>query len=355
MFLDERLLTVRSGDGGDGLAAWRREARIPFGGPAGGDGGRGGDVVLIADPNMSTFSDMENVRQVRAEHGERGGPNCCHGRRGADRELGVPVGTTVYAAKSGRRLVDLVEPGQRYVVARGGRGGRGNARFATATVQAPTRYEEGRKGRIRSLRLELRLLADVGLIGLPNAGKSTLLRRISRATPRVADYPFTTLAPHLGIVELDPSTRFVVADLPGLVEGAHAGHGLGDRFLRHVERTRILVHLVDLEPLDGSDPVEAYRTIREELKAYGRGLADRPELLVATKVDLVAVDGQVPEDGPWREALSRLAAAADRGVIPISAATGAGVPVLLRHVAKVLAQAPPAPEVPAQLPDTPPA
>ena len=277
MFLDERLLTVRSGDGGDGLAAWRREARIPFGGPAGGDGGRGGDVVLIADPNMSTFSDMENVRQVRAEHGERGGPNCCHGRRGADRELGVPVGTTVYAAKSGRRLVDLVEPGQRYVVARGGRGGRGNARFATATVQAPTRYEEGRKGRIRSLRLELRLLADVGLIGLPNAGKSTLLRRISRATPRVADYPFTTLAPHLGIVELDPSTRFVVADLPGLVEGAHAGHGLGDRFLRHVERTRILVHLVDLEPLDGSDPVEAYRTIREELKA-GRGPARAIEL-----------------------------------------------------------------------------
>jgi GTP-binding protein len=354
MFIDERLLTVHSGSGGDGIVAWRREARIPFGGPAGGDGGRGGDVILVADPGMTTFADMENVRQVRAEDGDRGGHGGRHGRGGADRVLHLPLGTTIYAQRSGRRLVDLVEPGQRWVVARGGRGGRGNTRFATATAQAPAYAEDGRPGKVRHLRLELRLLADVGLIGLPNAGKSTLLRRISRATPRVADYPFTTLAPCLGLVEVGEHIRFVVADLPGLIEGAHEGHGLGDRFLRHVERTRVLVHLVDLQPIDGSDPVEAYRVVRRELEAYGRDLAGRPEVLVASKTDLHAPGGEIPSEGPWREALSRLAAAADRGVIPISAATGAGVPVLLRHVARVLADAGPAPEVPDRHPDDPP-
>ncbi len=353
MYLDERRITVRSGDGGDGIVAWRREARIPFGGPAGGDGGRGGAVVIEADESLATFADMENVRQVRAENGARGGPARRHGRRGADRVLKVPVGTTVYAVRSGMRLIDLVVHGQRYVAARGGRGGRGNARFASATLQAPTRHEEGRPGRIRALRLELRMLADVGLIGLPNAGKSTLLARISNARPRVGAYPFTTLAPHLGLVEIDERTRFVVADLPGLIEGAHEGHGLGDRFLRHVERTRILVHLVDLQPPDGTDPVGAWRTVRRELEAYGHGLAERPEILVASKADLVMEDGRIPTAGAWRDALSRLAAAADKGVIPISAATGAGVPVLLRHVAKALAEAPPAPDVPERLPEAP--
>ena len=346
MFLDERLIRVRSGNGGNGALAWRRERRVPRGGPAGGDGGRGGDVVVVADEGMATFGDMEQVREVRAQPGAHGGGSNCHGRKGADRILRVPLGTTVYAAKTGRRMVDLTEPGQRYVVARGGRGGLGNARFATAVDQAPTRTIPGRSGRDRLLRLELRLLADIGLIGLPNAGKSTLLRRISAATPRVANYPFTTLAPCLGIVDLPSYRRFVVADLPGLIEGAHAGHGLGDRFLRHVERTRVLVHLVDPIPLDGRDPVEAYQTIRRELEAYGQGLAERPEILVATKRDAWAPGGDVDANPEVRETLRRLAKVADRGVIPISSASGDGVPVLIRHMADALAEAAPAPPVP---------
>ena len=347
MFIDERLIRVRSGNGGNGACAWRRERRVPMGGPAGGDGGRGGDVVVEADEGMATFGDMEQLRLVRAEHGTHGGPSKCHGRQGAHRILRVPVGTTIYAAKSGRRLVDLTEAGQRYVVARGGRGGFGNARFATATDQAPTRTIPGRLGRERLLRLELRLLADVGLIGLPNAGKSTLLSRISGAAPRVADYPFTTLAPCLGLVELPSLRRFVVADLPGLIEGAHAGQGLGDRFLRHVERTRVLVHLVDPLPMDGTDPVAAYQTIRGELEAYGRGLSTRPEILVATKRDAWAEGGE--GEAAVRERLRELARVADRGVIAISSASGAGLDALMKHIARALTEASPAPPVPERI------
>jgi GTP-binding protein len=340
MFIDERRIRVRSGAGGDGIVSWRREKRVPRGGPAGGDGGRGGAVVLVADPQLTTFGDMEDVVHVRAEDGERGGPDRRHGRNGADRLLRVPPGTTVYDQATGRRLADLAVDGQRWTAARGGRGGRGNARFASATDQAPAKATPGRPGRERWLRLELRLLADVGLIGLPNAGKSTFLARVSAATPRVADYPFTTLAPHLGIVDLPDFTRFVLADLPGLIEGAHRGQGLGDRFLRHVERTRVLLHLVDPFPTDGSDPVASYRTIRAELEAYGHGLARRPEVVAVTKADVWPV-GEAPA-----EVLSRLAAAADRDVHPVSAVTGRGVRALLVAVARALAAAPPAPAVP---------
>ena len=340
MFIDERQLRIRSGAGGDGIVSWRREKRIPRGGPAGGDGGRGGDVIFLADEQLTTFGDMQAVHLVRAADGERGGRNKCHGAQGKERVLHVPVGTTVYDLHDGSKVADLTEAGERWVAGRGGRGGQGNARFASATDQAPTKATPGRPGRERTLRLELRLLADVGLIGLPNAGKSTLLARLSSATPRIADYPFTTLLPHLGIVELPDFTRFVLADLPGLIEGASEGHGLGDRFLRHVERTPVLLHLVDPAPMDGSDPVANYRTIRAELKNYGRGLDERPEILAVTKADLWP-HGEFPQ-----EVLSRLAAEVDRKAYPVSAVTGQGLPALLKAIVGTLAKAPPAPEVP---------
>lgn len=343
MFIDERSLIVQSGNGGDGIVSWRRERRVAFGGPAGGDGGDGGHVLLVASTQLTTFGDMEDVTHARAEHGHQGGRNKRAGRRGEDRILQVPRGTSVYDAETGRLLADLSEDGQEWVAARGGKGGRGNARFASATDQAPRHAEPGTKGRTRRLRMELRLLADVGLVGLPNAGKSTLLSRLSAARPRVADYPFTTLDPHLGVVELPDGHRLVMADLPGLIEGASEGHGLGDRFLRHVERTRILVHVVDPHGLDGTDPVEAWQTIRGELEAYGRDLPARPEILVASKADLTT------DEEATREALSRLAGVADRAVYPVSAVTGQGLKALLRALARALASAPPAPTVPEHL------
>lgn len=334
MFIDERPLTVRSGSGGMGIIAWHREKFVPFGGPGGGDGGDGGDVILVADPQLTTFGDMDQTRRVRATDGERGLGGRRTGPKGPDREHLVPVGTSVYDAATGELIVDLTEPGTRWVAARGGRGGRGNARFATAVDQRPMHAEPGEPGQERELRLELRLLADVGLVGLPNAGKSTLLARVTRATPKVADYPFTTLEPYLGIVEFADSRRFVMADLPGLIAGAHQGKGLGDRFLRHIERTRVLLHLVDVSAVAG-DPVQAYRTVRAELKAYGHGLSQRIEVLVPTKIDTY------PE-GPEREAvLRRLARAADREVHPISAVSGAGLKAMLRAVGSALERAGP--------------
>jgi len=343
VFIDERQLRARAGHGGDGITSWRREKREPRGGPAGGDGGDGGDVVLMADVQLSTFGDMEDIRLARGENGERGGKNKCAGRGGKDRIVRVPLGTSIYDVETGDRLADLAEDGQTWIAARGGKGGRGNARFATALDQAPTRCEEGTLGEERVVRMQLRLLADVGLIGLPNAGKSTLLSRLSAATPRIADYPFTTLAPHLGIVDLPDFTRFVMADLPGLIEGASEGHGLGDRFLRHVERTRVLLHLVDPDPMDGSDPVENYRTIRGEIEAYGHALGSRPEIVAVTKADVWG------DEGPPEELLSPLAEAADRKVHLISAVTGKGLRDLLATIVRTLAEAPPAPEVPDRL------
>jgi GTP-binding protein len=327
-FLDEIVITVHGGKGGDGCVAFHREKFVPRGGPAGGDGGRGGSVILRASDQLTTFGDMAAARVVRARPGAPGQGGKRAGADAADRVVLVPPGTAVLDDETGETVATLLRPGDEVVAAHGGRGGRGNARFASATDQAPRRATPGGDSRTRRLRLELRLLADVGLVGLPNAGKSTLLSRLSRATPRVAAYPFTTLAPHLGIVERPDFGRMVLADLPGLVGGAHAGRGLGHRFLRHVERTRVLLHLVDLFPPEG-DPVSAYRTVREELEAYGEGLAARPEVVAGTKADL----------GDPRTPLRRLRRAVGRPVLAVSAATGAGLEPLLEALEQALAAA----------------
>jgi GTP-binding protein len=285
-------------------------------------------VVFVADTELTTFGDMASERVLRATAGGPGQSNNRHGADGEARVVSVPPGTTVKDAETGEVVAELVVAGTRWVAAPGGRGGFGNSHFATATDQAPTRTTQGEPSVRRRLRLELRLLADAGLVGLPNAGKSTLLTRLSRATPRVAAYPFTTLAPHLGLVEVGGYRRFVLADLPGLVEGAHEGRGLGDRFLRHVERTLVLVHLVDLFPTEGS-AVEAYRTVRAELVAYGHGIGERPEVVVATKIDLVPPDEAAKAARAFGRAIGRT-------VVPISAATGQGLDALLVSVAAVL-------------------
>lgn len=335
-FVDEATIVVRAGRGGDGAKTFRREKFVPHGGPDGGDGGHGGDVRLVADRNLATLVDQRLRRENRAEHGEPGGGSNRTGRSGASLEIRVPVGTLVRDADAGPDapvLADLTEDRQMLVVARGGRGGRGNKRFATATRQTPDFAESGRDGETRVLHLSLKLLADVGLVGFPNAGKSTLLRRVSAAHPRVAPYPFTTLIPNLGVAEVD-ERRFVVADIPGLIEGASQGAGLGDRFLRHIERTRVLVHVIDAGSalLEGRDPLAAYDAIRAELGAYEPSLLAREEIVALNKVDLLA--GREPLE-PVESVLRRRGRAVHR----ISAATGEGVPALLAGVARALEQA----------------
>jgi GTP-binding protein len=332
-FIDEAEITVRSGSGGDGSKSFRREKYVPFGGPDGGDGGRGGDVVLVADRNLATLVDQRLRREVRAENGTPGAGANKTGRSGADLVIRLPVGTIVRDAHGDPEappIADLAVDGQRVVVAQGGRGGRGNTRFATATRQTPDFFESGKPGEERRLHLSLKLLADVGLVGFPNAGKSTLLRRISAARPRVAAYPFTTLVPHLGVAEVG-ERRFVVADVPGLVEGASEGAGLGDRFLRHVERTRVLIHLVDVGNalLEGVDPLDLYEKIRAELAAYASELAQRREIVALNKVDLVA-------DRERLEEIEAALRARQREVFRVSGATGEGVPELLARAARVL-------------------
>ena len=330
-FIDEVEISVSAGDGGHGCVSMRREKYVPRGGPDGGDGGRGGDVVVRADRNMATLLDLRMRREVRAEAGQPGEGGCRTGRDGRSAEIRVPVGTLVHeVAGADEPLADLTGDGQRIVVARGGRGGRGNDRFKSPTRQAPDFAEPGRPGESRRLRLSLKLLADVGLVGFPNAGKSTLLRRISSARPRVAAYPFTTLIPCLGVAEVG-ERRFVVADIPGLIEGASRGVGLGDRFLRHIERTRVLVHLVDASLLvfEGGDLVAAYDAIRAELAAYEPSLLERIEIVAISKVDLVP-DRSLLE--PAEAALRRRG----RDVVRVSGATGEGVEPLLRTVARHL-------------------
>jgi len=332
-FIDEAVVTVAAGAGGDGCVAWRREKFVPRGGPAGGDGGKGGDVVFVADPGLATLRDQKYQPEIRAERGGAGGGAGRTGADGADAVVRVPPGTVLHdleAPAGAEPLADLAEPGARCVVARGGRGGRGNARFATPTRQTPDFATPGEPGETRRLRLALKLIADVGLVGLPNAGKSTLLRRISNARPRVADYPFTTLFPHLGVVAFDEQ-RFVVADIPGLIEGASQGVGLGDRFLRHVERTRVLVHLLDgAALLDPSRDLRAeYAVIRGELRAYGANLAERRELVLVNKCDLIA-------DRAALEPLVKDLAASGRPVLVGSGATGEGIPALVRALALAL-------------------
>ncbi|MCL2330004.1 MAG: GTPase ObgE [Phycisphaerae bacterium] len=287
MFIDQAEIYIKAGKGGPGCVSFRREKYIPKGGPDGGDGGKGGDVVLIADESVTTLLDFTGRHHWIAENGRPGSGQNRSGRSGKDLEIRLPPGTLIYDRDSGRLLKDLDQPGMRVIIGHGGRGGQGNAKFATSRRQAPRYAQPGEESDERWLRLELKLIADVGLVGMPNAGKSTLLSRLSAARPKIADYPFTTLEPQLGIVEVTGYRRFVMADIPGLIEGAHQGHGLGDDFLRHIERTRVLVHLIDVHPLPGTTPpIDAYRMIRKELEAYSKELAAKPELIVANKIDL---------------------------------------------------------------------
>ncbi len=312
MFVDEAEIHVKAGDGGHGCVSFRRERFIPKGGPDGGDGGRGGGVYLQASEQVDTLLDFSGKHHWHAERGGNGTGKDCTGKNGQDLNIVVPVGTLVYDVDDDLLLKDLSEPGQRVCVARPGRGGYGNARFASATQQTPRFAEPGKPGQERNLRLELKLIADVGLVGLPNAGKSTLLSRISAARPKVAAYPFTTLQPNLGIIELSGYRRFVVADIPGLIEGSHLGHGLGHDFLRHIERTRVLVHLVDVSGLDGSDPAQSYEVIRAELSQYSQVLAGKPEVVVASKIDL----------DPTGEKVETFSQTLDTKVLAVSAVTG---------------------------------
>ncbi len=331
-FVDEVRIRVKAGDGGNGAVAWRREKYVPRGGPAGGDGGNGGDVVLLVDPQLSTLLDYRYVREHRARSGGHGMGSDMNGQDGEDLVLRVPPGTVVKDGATGEVLADLGEPGQRLVSAKGGRGGLGNMNFATSTNQAPRYAEDGTPGEERELALELKLLADVGIVGYPNAGKSTLISRISRARPKIADYPFTTLVPNLGVVSWRGERSFVVADIPGLIEGAHEGAGLGHQFLRHVERCRVLVHLVDgasSEP--GRAPRADLDAINRELALHSPELAKKPQILAVTKVD-------IPEARAAGHKLARLLARRKKPVKVhlVSAVTGEGIAELLDAVGRVL-------------------
>jgi GTP-binding protein len=331
MFLDQVDLTVNAGNGGNGAATFRREAHVPRGGPDGGDGGRGGSVYLVVDVGQTMLVDYRFKHHFRAEHGGPGQRSRRHGKAGRDLELAVPPGTTIYDAGSGDLMADLVYPAQRVMVARGGRGGLGNTHFATATHQAPRHAQKGEPGEQRRLRLELRLIADVGLVGLPNAGKSTLLTALTAATPRIAHYPFTTLEPNLGVLDLAPDDplderRPTLADLPGLIEGASAGAGLGHAFLRHVERTRVLVHVVDMAE---ADPERDYEVIRDELEARDPKLLDKTTLVVANKMDL-------EPDRAMLRAFNERRAHEGLEVVQVSAAQGVGLRELRSALARLL-------------------
>ena len=322
MFVDRVTIYCEAGDGGDGCMSFRREPHVPRGGPGGGAGGRGGSVIVVADANVSSLSNIMGHKHWKAERGRHGEGSLRTGRSGEDAIIRVPPGTLVKDADRGHLLKDLTDDGESVVIAQGGKGGKGNKRFASATHQAPRETEPGEPGEKRNVVLELKLIADVGLIGLPNAGKSTLLSRLSKATPEIANYPFTTKYPNLGLVQVGFEHQFVVADIPGLIEGAHAGIGLGHEFLKHVERTRVLVHLVEPSPMDQSDPLENYRQIREELKLYDESLVDRPEILVVSKCELPDADA----------AAELLAEAAGKDVLRLSSATGQGLPELIQRI-----------------------
>ncbi|MGH9715401.1 MAG: GTPase ObgE [Candidatus Acidiferrales bacterium] len=358
MFVDEAKISIKGGDGGDGCVAFRREKYVPRGGPSGGDGGHGGDVYLESNANDNTLLRYRYNRLFRADRGRHGEGSDCHGRSGEDMVLTVPVGTVVYDADTGEQFFDFAESGQRFRAAKGGRGGRGNGNphWVRPWHQAPREHEDGRPGEERNLRLELKLLADVGLVGFPNAGKSTLISRISAARPKIAAYPFTTLEPHLGVVSADPDAppgtgrAFVVADLPGLIEGAHEGVGLGTRFLKHVERTRLIAHLVDTSDANNRDPVHDFEIITHELASFSPELAQKPIIIVATKLDATTN----------REHLDQLRAfAANRYMTfyAISSASGEGIVELVRGLANALDHIPkPAPTVqPDSAPPIPPA
>jgi GTP-binding protein len=326
MFVDRVTIFVKGGDGGDGCRSFRREKYVPKGGPDGGDGGDGGDVRILAVAGTDNLAAIVHRKHWRAQAGGKGGADNCHGRKGRDLILEVPPGTLVLDRERGHTLRDLTQAGQEVTVAQGGRGGRGNRAFATATNQAPREIQPGTAGEERWIVLELKTIADVGLIGLPNAGKSTLLSRLSQARPEIADYPFTTKHPNLGFVATGDERSFVLADLPGLIAGAHSGVGLGHEFLRHVERTRVLVHLVEPFPPDDSDPASNYRTIREELLLHGRNLVEKPEIVALTKAELTGSE----------EVRSRMERELDRPVLAISSVTGQGLGTLVGSIAERL-------------------
>lgn len=327
MFVDEAKIHVKAGDGGNGCVSFRREKYVPKGGPDGGDGGNGGSVVLVADVNKNTLLDFAGRHHWKAPRGQAGMGKKMYGKAGEDLVIPVPPGTMIFDLDQGILLADLDQPDKRAVIARGGKGGRGNWHFKSSTNQAPRYAEPGTDGQERNIRLELKLIADVGLVGMPNAGKSTLLSVVSAARPKIADYPFTTLEPQLGIAELSGDRRIVLADIPGLIEGAQHGAGLGHAFLRHIERTRIIVHLVELYPADGSDPAENYRKIRAELEAFSPQLAQKREVVAANKIDLAIDD----------HALNRLRQQLPGvPILPISGATRQGVDHLLETLWRML-------------------
>ncbi|MGQ9504271.1 MAG: GTPase ObgE [Thermogutta sp.] len=326
MFVDEIEIYVQGGRGGDGCLSFRREKYVPKGGPDGGDGGDGGSVILVAKEGVDSLAALAHQRHWAAENGERGGAALCHGRSGRDLIIPVPPGTLVFDADHGLLLKDLKEVGEQVIAARGGKGGKGNAAFKSPINRTPREWTPGTEGEQRRLRLELRLIADVGLVGKPNAGKSTLLSRLSRARPKIAAYPFTTRYPHLGRVILDWERSFVLADIPGLIEGAHRGAGLGHEFLRHIQRSGILLHLVEPEPYDGSDPVSNYFAIRNELQAFDPELVKRPEIVVVTKVDLPCA----------QNVAQQLQEKVGKPVLAISAVTGQNLHLLVETLWRTL-------------------
>jgi GTP-binding protein len=329
MFVDRVEIEVQGGRGGDGCVSFRREKFVPRGGPDGGDGGDGGSVVLMAEPGVNSLVNVAHRHRWKADDGQRGGSANCHGRSAEDLIIRVPPGTLVIDRPGGFVLRDLVAADDRVVAAAGGKGGKGNAAFKSPTNRAPRQTTPGAEGEHRRLLLELKVIADVGLLGKPNAGKSTLLSRLSRARPEIADYPFTTKYPNLGLVQVDLDRSFVMADIPGLIEGAHAGAGLGHEFLRHIERSGILVHLVEPMPTDGSDPVANYRTIRQELAQHDERLTSRPEIVVVSKSELPGAE----------EVRARLSADTGCEPLAISAVTGLGLNQLVQRIAAVLAEA----------------
>lgn len=327
-FIDQAEIEVQGGNGGDGLVAFRREKYVPAGGPSGGNGGNGGSVILVAAEHLQTLLDFRYAHIFKAEDGQRGGPKNMTGASGRDRWVEVPCGTVVYDAETDEILADLTYPGQEFCVAKGGKGGLGNKHFLSNHNRAPERALPGLPGEERLIRLELKLLAEVGIIGLPNAGKSTLISALSAARPKIADYPFTTLVPNLGVVRKPTGDGTVFADIPGLIEGAHLGTGLGHDFLRHIERTRLLLHLIDATQ---DDPIAAYHTIQSELEAYGRGLADRPQILALNKIDAFLSD-----DPQITDLAKHIQAITSAPVFIISAVAKTGLDALLQEVWKIL-------------------
>jgi len=334
MFADRATIYVKSGKGGDGHVSFRREKYVPSGGPDGGDGGKGGDVIFQVDEGLNTLVDYRHIRKYRAEDGEQGGKKNCHGKNGRDIVLKVPLGTVIKEAETGKVIADMSGDNRRFVLLKGGRGGNGNQHYATSTMQAPKYAQPGQPAQELTLLLELKVIADVGLVGFPNVGKSTFLSRVTNAQPKIANYPFTTLSPNLGVVDLEDSRGFVIADIPGLIEGASQGAGLGHEFLRHIERTKVIIHIVDAAGTEGRDPVEDIYAINRELESYNADIGKRPQVIAANKIDAIY---SVGESDPLA-ALKKEFEPKGIPVYPISAISGQGLKELLYHVREMLDQ-----------------